>query len=154
MDLKNQPFRQKIKTLLHMNSTPPEIALGVAIGVFICTLPVYGLHTVLMIIAAVLIKRANKVAIFIGTNFSQAPTLPFITWAGYEIGRAILPGRYPPFSFSFFRHFDFRHFGDFYTPLFIGSVVLGILCGGFFYGLTYVIVTQRNKWKEHQGRGA
>ncbi len=42
-------LKEWIKRLLKLHSSPYEIALGVAIGVFIAILPLYGLHTVLVI---------------------------------------------------------------------------------------------------------
>ncbi len=141
---------KRIKDFIHhlliSNNEPESIALGVAIGAFICVLPLYGFHTLLLILFALVIPRANKIAMLLGTNLSLPPTLPFITWAGYEIGRLVLPGaNYPPFGFDYFRHFDWKHFGDFYYPLFIGSVVLGLLCGMVAYLAALNIVRLKRK---------
>ena len=129
---------EKLKHLACSNRSPGQVALGVGIGVFICTLPVYGLHTLLLVAFAFMVPRANKLAMFIGTNFSLPVTLPFITWCGYEIGRYVLPRDYPPLSWDYFRHFDFKLIGDFYGPLFVGSVILGVICGCFFFVVTYI----------------
>jgi len=51
-------------------------------------MPLYGFHTLLCVIFAFLIPRANKIAILIGTNISLPPTVPFITWTGYNIRKA------------------------------------------------------------------
>ena len=146
-------LKEKIKQLICSNNSPSEIALGVAVGVFICVLPLYGLHTALFIAFAFLIPRANKAAMFIGTNFSLPPTLPFITWAGYDMGRWVLPQDYPPLNFAYFRHFDFKHFGNFYFPLFVGSVILGVVCAIVFYGATYIAVIVFKKIKQGKVNG-
>lgn len=132
--------------LLTINHTPQGIALGVALGVFIAILPVYGFHTLLVIAAAFLISRANRIAILLGTNISLPPTLPFITWGGYDIGRFILRGDYPQLSEEFFKGLSHLSFWEIiktikhlYPPLFIGSVILGLICGLFFYVVTYII---------------
>ncbi|MFA5725693.1 MAG: DUF2062 domain-containing protein [Candidatus Omnitrophota bacterium] len=139
----------KIKTLkrvfirlLKFNASPHGIALGVAVGVFIGVLPVYGLHTVLMVLAAILIPSTNKIAIFIGTNISLLPTIPLITWGGYEIGRFILIKDYPDLSWAYFRHMNFQMFKDFYYPLFIGSFFLGLILAVLFYFIVFYIVAQ------------
>jgi uncharacterized protein (DUF2062 family) len=142
-------FRKIEHTILHLltlNHTPHGIALGVALGVFIAITPTYGFHTLLVILAAFLIPKANKIAIFLGTNISLPPTLPFITWGGYEIGRLIFPGKYPQLSEEFFKGLSrlsvwnilmtIKHL---YLPLFVGSVVLGIACGLLFYALAYFV---------------
>jgi uncharacterized protein (TIGR03546 family) len=119
---------------------PHEIALGVAIGCFIAVLPLYGLHTLLCIGVALLIPRANKLAILLGTNVSLPPTVPIITWTGYDIGRFLLSDKhYPPLSWEYFRNFSISRVSEFYYPLFVGSVVLGILCAAVAFLVTFAI---------------
>jgi hypothetical protein len=132
-------YRKLAVRLLRLNNTPHEIALGVAIGVFIGILPLYGLHTVLVIIAAVLVRPANKIAIFLGTSISLPPTVPPITWAGYEIGRRILNQEFQPLSWSVFKNITFQKIYCYYQPLFLGSVVLGIVCAVVFYFLVFFV---------------
>ena len=143
-------LRDRFQALLKLNNSPPEIALGVAMGVFIAITPLYGFHTLMVIIAAFLIPKINKIAILLGTNVSIPPTTPLITWAGYEIGRFILKKPYPPLDLSYFKNFTLKTFGDLYYPLFIGSVVLGIICGAIFYFIT-LIVARRIKQRD-EGR--
>lgn len=133
-------FKKNLVRLLRLNNSPPEIALGIAIGVFIAILPVYGFHTILVIIAAIIVRPANKIAILLGTNISLPPTLPFITWTGYDIGRFFLKGDYPPLTWSDFTNVTFKKILDYYPPLFLGSIILGIICAAVFYFLTYFIV--------------
>jgi len=56
-------FKNIFQRLIHLNNSPPEIALGVAVGAFICIIPLYGFHTIMVIIFALLIPKANKIAI-------------------------------------------------------------------------------------------
>jgi uncharacterized protein (DUF2062 family) len=134
--------------LLKLNNTPPEIALGVSIGVMIAVMPLYGFHTILCVIFALLIPRANKIAILVGTNISLPPTLPFITWAGYSIGRLVLGDKYPPLNLSSFKGVTFKKMLDLYYPLFIGSFILGILLATMFYFLTLWFIEKRQRSKE------
>jgi uncharacterized protein (TIGR03546 family) len=137
-------FKKMAVRLLRMNNSPREIALGVAIGVFIGILPVYGLHTVLVIIAAIIIRSANKIAIFLGTSISLPPTIPPITWAGYEIGRHILNGEFEPLSWSVFKNITLEKAYTLYRPLFLGSVILGVFCALFFYLIAFFITKKLN----------
>jgi uncharacterized protein (TIGR03546 family) len=143
-------LKQRIITLLKLNNTPGEIALGVAIGVFIAITPLYGFHTIMVIIAAFLIRRLNKIAILLGTNVSTTLTFPFITWAGYNIGRLILQEKYPPLDWSTFKHFDYRQILHLYYPLFIGSLILGLALAALFYFLTLWFITIRRRIKLKQ----
>ena len=147
-DLKRIFFRLILK-----NSTPGGIALGAAIGAFIAVLPVYGLHTVLVVIAAIIVPPANKAAIFLGTNISLPPTLPFITWAGYELGRLILWGKFDPLTWSDFKNINLQKIASHYQPLFLGSVVLGLICAVIVYFITLLVV-KGIKERRKNGRGA
>lgn len=138
-------LKEKILHLLTLNNTPHDIALGVAVGVFIAILPIYGFHTLTMIAAAILIRRANKIAILLGTNISLPPTLPFITWVGYEIGRIILKNGFAPLSWSDFRYINFGKAAKLYPALFLGSVILGIICAIVFYFLSLIIAKKLKK---------
>jgi uncharacterized protein len=136
-------FKQIVAKLLTLNNTPQEIALGVSIGVMIAIMPLYGFHTILCVIFAILITRANKIAILIGTNISLPPTLPFITWAGYSIGRLILGDRYAPLRLADFKGITFKRMLDFYYPLFVGSFILGLILAIIFYFLTLWFMNKR-----------
>ncbi|MEI8348969.1 MAG: DUF2062 domain-containing protein [Candidatus Omnitrophota bacterium] len=145
-------FKKILVRLFKLNNTPQEIALGTAIGVFIAILPVYGLHTVMVIVAAILVRPANKIAILLGTNISLPPTVPFITWAGYEIGRLILKGNYEPLAWSDFKNITFKNISSHYKPLFLGSVILGIICAIVFYFLIFFLVRKIKNRKKHARR--
>jgi uncharacterized protein (DUF2062 family) len=143
--MKIKALKRLLIKLIKFNATPHGIALGVAIGVFIAVLPLYGLHTIMMITAAILVPSTNKIAIFIGTNISLPPTFPFITWGGYEIGRLILKKNYPALTWSYFTHLNFQTLKDFYYPLFIGSFFLGLILAGLLYLIAFFVVAHWGK---------
>lgn len=141
-----EEIKAKFLHLLSQNNTPHGIALGVAIGSFIAVTPTYGLHTALFLLAAWLVPRANKAAIFLGTNISLPVTLPFITWAGYKIGQFVLKEKYPDLDWAYFRHLSHLSIPDIlneiknlYFPLFVGSVVLGLICAVVLYTAVFLL---------------
>ncbi len=142
-------IKKSLVKLLRLHSSPHEIALGTAIGVFIAILPVYGLHTIMVIIAALLVRPANKIAILLGTNISLPPTVPFITWAGYEIGRFILKGGLPPLTWADFKQVSLQKIMSMYKPLFLGSVILGIICAIVFYFIAFFVAKRLRKKRKH-----
>jgi uncharacterized protein (TIGR03546 family) len=145
--------KEKLLHLLKENNTPHGIALGAALGVFISTLPVYGLHTALVVIVAVIVPRANKLAILLGTNFSIPPTLPFITWGGYEVGRRVLNKDYAPLNLAYFQHFTFKKIGEFYYPLLVGSVIMGMVFAAITYLVTLYISSKIKEQRERRDKG-
>ena len=133
-------------TVLKEHHDPHGVALGVAIGSFIGILPLYGLHTILCVIALFLIPRANKLAIILGTNVSLPPTIAAITWTAYDIGRILLINKhYPPISWEYLKNFKISKVSEFYYPLFIGSVVLALLVAAVLYLITRTIADQLRK---------
>jgi uncharacterized protein (TIGR03546 family) len=142
-------FKKILVKLIRQHNSPQEIALGAGIGAFISVLPVYGLHTVLVILAAIIVRPANKIAIFLGTNLSLPPTLPFITWAGYEIGRLILKKNLPPLDWEFFKNLTFQKITSFYQPLFLGSLILGVFCAVIVYFVTFIVVKKVKQRRSH-----
>jgi len=126
--------------------------LGVAIGVFIAILPLYGFHTILVIAFAILIPHANKIAMLLGTNVSLPPTVATITWTAYDIGRFILFNKdYPALTWVYFKHLKIEMLKDFYYPLFVGSIILGFLCATFFYYIT-LFITEKIHRRRLYGR--
>jgi len=142
--------KEIIVRLLKSDNSPTEIALGVSLGVFIAILPLYGFHTMLVILFALLVPHANKIAILLGTNISLPPTVPFITWAGYEIGRYFFAKEYPPLTPGYFKHINFQAIKESYPVLFLGSLILGTAAAVTFYLLTWCI-TKRIEHKKRHG---
>lgn len=69
--------------------TSHKIALGAAIGIFVCFSPIFGVHMAMALII-VYILRANLVASFITTMFGNPVTYPFIAAASLNLGRTLL----------------------------------------------------------------
>jgi len=136
-------LKARFSSLWKSHSSPHEIALGVAIGVFIGITPFYGFHIVTALLAAFVFKRVNKIAIFLGMNISLPPTVPFITWAGYSIGRKLLGGEYPPLRWANFRNFSLDTFVKFFFVLSVGSLILGTILSVLFYYFTLAIFKKR-----------
>jgi uncharacterized protein (DUF2062 family) len=138
-------LKVRVYGLLKSDSLPHQIAMGVAIGVFIGITPFYGFHIMMALITAFTLKRVNKVAIFLGINISLPPTIPFITWAGYTIGRLILGGgvNYPPLGWDAFREVTQTTIARFLYALVVGSTVLGIVVSSVVYCLVVWFLEKR-----------
>ena len=69
---------------------PPErIARGVYAGIFACFSPFFGLHMIVAILAAKLL-RGNVIAALIATFLSNPFTLPFLASASLHVGYLLL----------------------------------------------------------------
>jgi uncharacterized protein (DUF2062 family) len=137
----------KIKEILHrlmqVNRRPEEIALGVAIGIFIGILPFYGFHTGIVLVLAMLIPGVNKIATLLGSNISVPPIGPCIDWLGYHIGRGILNKGHPPLEISAFHSFNYKNIGEFIYPLLLGCVLLGVIAAVIAYFVTLFFLNRK-----------
>ena len=132
--------------MLKDHHAPHEVAAGVAAGSFIAILPLYGFHTLLCLAVAILMPKVNKLAILAGSSISIPPTVGIITWTAYDIGRFLLPDKhYPPLSWEYIWHFQIQRISEFYYPLFIGSIYLGLMCAMALYLLTFLAVERFSK---------
>jgi uncharacterized protein (DUF2062 family) len=71
--------------LKRLKNRPHEVALGVAIGVFVSFTPFLGLHLALCVVLCMSL-RASVMAALIGQVFGNPVTLPFIYLAAWQTG--------------------------------------------------------------------
>ena len=76
--------------LLHVDDSEQRMARGIAAGVFVAYSPFFGLHMLLALILAQLI-RANKALAVMAVWLSNPLTFAFVYYPSYLLGRLILP---------------------------------------------------------------
>lgn len=76
-------------TLVRQAEKPHSVALGLAFGVWVCFVPIFGTHMALAFLLCFLFG-GSYLAAFIGTFISNPWTLGPMWWAGYEVGRQLL----------------------------------------------------------------
>jgi hypothetical protein len=101
--------------------TPHEVSLGVAVGIFVAFIPLFGSHTITAIALASLL-RVNTLIVLLGTQISNPFTFPFQLIISAEVGSLILNGTFLEIRFT--RDVSYLH--QFILPILIGSLVLGI----------------------------
>ncbi len=69
--------------------TPHKIGLGAAIGIFVCFSPIFGLHMILAVVLAYVL-RGNIVAALITTWFGNPLTFPIIAAISLKFGRFLM----------------------------------------------------------------
>lgn len=133
---------------LKSNNTPQEIALGIGIGSFVGVIPLYGLHTIIIISLAFIIRKANKLAMLAASAIFMPPVIPFLIWAEYNIGRLILYGRYPAMDFATMKNLRWGDIGNIYLVILLGSAALGLAYSIIMYALSLYISTKIQKRRE------
>jgi uncharacterized protein len=101
--------------------TPHEISLGVAVGIFVAFIPLFGSHTITAIALASLL-RVNTLIVLLSTQISNPLTFPFQLFVSAEVGSLILHGQFLEIKIS--RDISYLH--HYILPIIMGSLVLGV----------------------------
>ena len=128
--MKFQEIAHKTRLLLAEHHEPKEVAFGVAVGIFIGCTPLYGFHTILAILASLVMHKANRLAILAGTQISLPFLAPLIYWAEYKMGKTLLLlGLLIAQSDRELNHIELGLFA-----MLVGSAILGLIfaCLGYF----------------------
>src|SRR5205823_3555213 len=71
-----------------------RFAAGLAVGMFIANLPLYGVQTLLSLIAAKRLKL-NPLTVVVGSHFSTPPIGPVLVAGAIMLGHLMIHGRLP-----------------------------------------------------------
>jgi uncharacterized protein (DUF2062 family) len=131
-------YRLKV---MRIGGSPHAVAAGLAVGVLSAWTPFLGLHILLALPVAWLIG-GSVVAAALGTAFANPLTFPIIWPLTWELGQVMLGGdptsRHIDLE-SLLSHLDMSQlWRPVLEPMLLGSLPLGLLCGLFFYGVTYL----------------
>ena len=149
--------------VLHVDDTPHRIALGFAIGMFICWTPTIGFQMVLTLAIAALL-RANKAVGVPLAWISNPITIPAIFSFNYGVGATLLGLPYDLKEFKKFAkaamssdngwferlHDLWQAMWSIFWPLWVGSIVAGLVLGVVsYFGVRFAVVRYRKWWHEH-----
>jgi uncharacterized protein len=146
--------------VLHADDPPHRLALGAAIGVFVAFTPTLGVQTVIVIFLAWLLRANKAVGIPIVWITNPATAVP-IYYPCYRIGRFLLqrPGipmqwwkelAYPPEGWGAALMFYWGKFLEIAWPLWVGSILVGLVMGWITYRVVYGMVSayRMRRWGE------
>ncbi|UCG33860.1 MAG: DUF2062 domain-containing protein [Phycisphaerales bacterium] len=76
--------------VLHADDTPHRIALGVAVGLFVAMSPLFGLHMILALILAIILRANRAIAIAAAWVCNPATFLPILS-LNWFVGQTVIP---------------------------------------------------------------
>lgn len=118
--------------------SPHEIALSLAVGVFVAFIPVFGTHTVIAILLASIL-RVNTLIVLLGAQISNPLSFPFQIFISAEVGNLILNGTLLEIKFSK----EINYLSHYLWPIIAGSLVLGISLSVISYFLIKFFLKRR-----------
>ena len=148
-------FRRSTRYLAHrvarMPGTPSSIALGFACGVGVIFTPFVGLHLVIALVVA-WVLRGSPLAAAIGTLASNPWTIPPILIGTYKLGARMLGAQshhHLPRDVSFL--YMLHHPLQLLLPMTLGSIPIALAAGVITYFPARYLV-DRYQHRRHQRR--
>lgn len=147
---------------------PHKISRGIAIGVFVCFTPFYGMHFLLATILAFIIQ-GNVFAALMATFFGNPVTFPIIAVLAVDLGSwmlglpggMLLPGIVGAFSHASVElwvnfsavftgkvaHWDslIGFFNRVFLPYLVGGVIPGIITATVAYAISHPLISAYQK---------
>jgi len=132
---------------LSLNGKPEEIALAMAMGVFIGMTPTIPLHTVLVMVSSLLFRQNITAAMLGATIISNPLTIPFFYLSEYELGRFVLGMTESPFVFTDYDVRSILRIGwNILFPLQVGGLLLACAFAVPSYFITrHAVLKLRNR---------
>jgi uncharacterized protein (DUF2062 family) len=134
-------FLQKTyERFLKIRGSPREIALGLALGLFVGMTPFMGLHTAIAVFFAALFKW-NKISSALGVWVSNPLTAPFVYSATYVVGARVSGSAHPftpPGELGLWTITGLLHkTPEIFWTLIVGGVILGLPLAAIGYYFAY-----------------
>jgi uncharacterized protein (DUF2062 family) len=145
-------WNYRMLRLSRLRVCPHRLSLGFAAGAFASFTPLIGLHFILGMVLA-LVLRGNVLASAVGTVVGNPVTFPFIWLATYQVGSRILGASPQAASGASATPADTAAaatawyevgpvFQEALWPMLVGAIPLGLLGAAASYALCYATLTR------------
>lgn len=145
----NKPEFKRILRYIYLkivraNDSPPKVAAGVAVGVFLGIFPTFGLGIVLAVLFA-FIFRINKAAAFAGSLIMNPLTTPFF-WALSAVLGGTLIGTERDLILEELRTGRiFKAIGPAFYAYMLGNIIISAVFAVVSYFVTLEIIRRHKK---------
>ncbi len=142
--IKDKSCKELFKCVIKSHSSPHEIALGAAIGLFLSAIPSFAFGMILAVYISYK-KGYNLLATYIGTLLINPFNAPFIYYTEYKIGQLFLGQTKNLDLFNAWDTFTVDLFLSVAGELYLGAFVFSIICSIALYFITYFIIIEYRK---------
>ena len=137
--------------LARLPASPHAVASGFACGSMVSFTPLLGLHFILAIVFAYLI-RGNIVAALLGTIVGNPVTFPFIWGVIYKVGAFVISTKHIEFNNEINFNMIVTQTYEIFLPMLIGGDILDIQVWLITYILTHSFISSYKKSKIKKNR--
>ena len=137
--------------LARLPASPHAIAAGFACGSMVSFTPLLGLHFLLAIVFAYII-RGNYVAALLGTIVGNPITFPFIWGLIYKVGALVTSNKQKELNHEINIDMIITQTYEIFLPMLLGGAILAIPVWLITYILTHSFVSsyKKSKLKKHK----
>ena len=137
--------------LARLPASPHAVASGFACGSMVSFTPLLGLHFILAIVFAYLI-RGNIVAALLGTIVGNPVTFPFIWGLIYKVGAFVISTKHIEFNNEINFNMIITQTYEIFLPMLLGGAILAIPVWLITYILTHSFISSYKKSKIKKNR--
>ena len=137
--------------LARLPASPHAVASGFACGSMVSFTPLLGLHFILAIVFAYLI-RGNIVAALLGTIVGNPVTFPFIWGLIYKVGAFVISTKHLEFNNEINFNMIITQTYEIFLPMLLGGAILAIPVWLITYILTHSFISSYKKSKIKKNR--
>jgi uncharacterized protein (DUF2062 family)/SAM-dependent methyltransferase len=116
--------RRLYLTLRTEHTTPLKLGLAVGIGSFLGFSPFWGLHLLLCVVAASLL-RLNRMLVYAAANLANPATAPLLLFAEAQVGHHLLHGAWLDLTLHEVRAAGFAGLGMLFMDVLVGWAAAG-----------------------------
>jgi uncharacterized protein len=132
---------QMLVRMRQLEGNPHNIALGMAVGIFVSITPIIPLQTVVAVTLAFVV-RGSKSAAALGTWLSNPLTIPLVYYANYKLGCILLRCQTTMDTIAFDSFSQLMDLGLEVTgAMLVGSLAIGLVLGVVAYFVTFRVFT-------------
>ncbi len=114
-----------VRAELASNASPGKLALASSVGAFIGSTPLFGLHA-LIALAVATVLRLNRVLALASTQVSLPIFAPFLVFTERQVGGRFRTGAWPDTALPSIAHAEAIDWaGTLFVDTLIGSVIVG-----------------------------
>ena len=137
--------------LARLPASPHAVASGFACGSMVSFTPLLGLHFILAIVFAYLM-RGNIVAALLGTIVGNPITFPFIWGLIYKVGAFVISTKHIEFNNEINFNMIITQTYEIFLPMLLGGAILAIPVWLITYILTHSFISSYKKSKIKKNR--
>jgi uncharacterized protein (DUF2062 family)/2-polyprenyl-3-methyl-5-hydroxy-6-metoxy-1,4-benzoquinol methylase len=135
--------------LVREHSGKRQIFTAIVVGMVVGCTPLFGLHLLLCIMAAMAL-RLNKFVVYLAANISIPPLIPLLAFLSIQTAHVMAHGSFMPMDHDTL----YQHRFDFIVYWLLGAVPVGLVLGAVTGAVTVLVMGRLHRKNKAEGENA